>query len=462
MIVIKFGGAAMADSDNVRNSVEYIKKIRDKKPVVVVSAMKGVTDILIKTIDDAVNKRNKNVLDNTNMLRVKHEKPVNELINSEKLKNEALKYFNESFLELYSIFKSISVLGECSPKTYDYVVSMGEKLSSKIVASVLLDEGILAEQVIGEDLIVTDSNFTNAFPNMESTEKKVKSRLSSPDTIPIITGFTGANEKRETTTLGRGGSDFTASILAYCLNAEEAWFLKEVDGILTADPKLVANAKTVARMSYDEVAELSYFGAKVLHPVAILPLKEKQIPSFIKNVYSFDFIGTEITNKKITNGHPIKAITAIKDASLITVQSQGMVGIPGIVARTFSAIAKSNINVQMISQSSSEQNICFIIKITDQMKAIAALNKEFELEIIKKQIGHISSEDGVSIVCAVGEGMKNIPGIAGKIFSVLGDNKINIKLIAQGSSELNVSFVIDSKCVDSAINCIHEEFNLGG
>ncbi len=309
MIVIKFGGAALADSYNVSNSIEYIKKVLDRKPVVVVSAIKDVTDLLLDTINQSIKGNHKAVLQNLSSLVSKHTEVANEILKSDKIKEQLSNDFDKAFLELESLFKSIEVLKECSPKATDYILSFGEKLCSKLVANILLDQGVDAEHISGEELIVTDSNFGFAYPEFDLTAKKVQLRLQAvieKGKIPIVTGFIGANQKNETTTLGRGGSDFTASILAYCLNADEAWYLKEVDGIMTADPKIVKNAKTIPKISYEEVAELSYFGAKVLHPIAIHPLRQKNIASFIKNVYKFDFEGTEVSDKKSDNGNPVK------------------------------------------------------------------------------------------------------------------------------------------------------------
>lgn len=464
MIVLKFGGAALADTDSIKNAASYIRNVHDKKPIVVVSAMGGVTDLLITTIADAVSDKRKNVLSDLRMLRGKHEKAASDLIKSSELKNETSGYLDDNFLELQSLFKSISVLKECSPKTYDYILSFGEKLCSKIVANVLLDQNIPAEQITGEELIVTDSNFGYAYPDFPLSEKKIQDRMHMlPNSgIPIVTGFIGATEKGETTTLGRGGSDFTASILAYCLDAKEVWFLKEVDGIMTADPGMVTNARTIEQMSYEEVAELSYLGAKVLHPIAIQPLKEKQIPSFIKNVHRRGLGGTAVTNNEIEDGKSARAITHIKDVSIITVQGKGMIGVPGIAGRAATSLAGSNINIIMISQTSSEQNICFVINRDQQEKAVNTLSREFELEIIKKTIGPITAEDNVSILSVIGSGLMNKPGVAGRIFSTLGRDNINVKLIAQGSSEFNVSFVIDSQRVGKALTSLHDEFNLGG
>ena len=296
MIVLKFGGAALADTKNVENSINYIKRVKEKNPIVVVSAMKGITDLLLDTIDESLNKNYEKTVRNIDELRLKHEKVINDLVKSNEIKKNILKYFEDRCNELETLLYSISTLQECSEKSKDYIVSFGEKLSSTMVSSILSDQELESVQFDGEDLIRTDSNFNNAYPDFKETNILINKKLGDISSIPVVAGFIGSNEKGHTTTLGRGGTDFSASILAYCLDAKEVWYLKEVNGIMSADPKIVANAKSIEKITYDEVAELSYFGAKVLHPIAVHPLKEKKIPSFVKNVYDFDFRGTEIVD----------------------------------------------------------------------------------------------------------------------------------------------------------------------
>jgi len=283
----------------------------------------------------------------------------------------------------------------------------------------------------------------------------INKKLGDISSIPVVAGFIGSNEKGHTTTLGRGGTDFSASILAYCLDAKEVWYLKEVNGIMSADPKIVANAKSIEKITYDEVAELSYFGAKVLHPIAVHPLKEKKIPSFVKNVYDFDFRGTEIVDELHNGNRCAKAVTSIKDISIVTVQGKGMMGIPGISGRVFSCLGKNKISIIMISQSSSEQNICFAIKSNQNEQAIKSLKEEFTIELHNNQIQEISLKEEVSIISVVGSGLKNAPILIGKIFTSLGEKNINPVMIALGSSELNISFIVESINVKDAILTTH-------
>ncbi|MBD3202991.1 aspartate kinase [Candidatus Woesearchaeota archaeon] len=459
MIVLKFGGASLADAKNFENVKEYIKNIEDKKPVVVVSAMKGITDMLIDSIDSAVKKREGEFKRNLEVIEVKHREVIDLLVPEDK---KALEYLKKSIDELNQIYISLSVIMECSPKTYDRLVSYGEKLSSFLLSCFLQKNGIESEQITGEELILTDSNHNYAYPDLNKTEKKTRKRLLpvlDSGKVPVVTGFIGADEKGNITTLGRGGSDFTASILAYCLDADEVWFLKGVSGIMTADPEVVVSANTIKEISYDEVAELSYFGAKVFHPIAIHPLRKKEIPSFIKNVYEFDDPGTRVIKENRKNGTTVKAITYIKNTSIVSVEGKGMLTIPQIAGRVFSCLG--DLNILMISQSSSEQNICFVVRKDDAVKAIRRLKTEFELELIKNQINSINSENSLAVLSVVGSGMQKTPGVSGKVFKALGDEDINIKLIVQGSSELNISFVVDSSFLKKSVNAIHERFALG-
>ncbi len=466
MKVLKFGGAALADYQNIKNCKDYIKYLVKNESgdlIVVVSAMKDVTDLLINTLDLAVEDNQENVLRNLFTVQTKFETVVDNLIQSLSIKSNLKEFISKTILEMNSILKSITILREYTPKMYDNFIVYGEKISSTLVAHTLTDYEIPAQQVNGEDLIVTDNNFNFAYPDLKLSTAKIQNVLPgllNEGVIPVVTGFVGANLKGEITTLGRGGTDFSASIMAYGMDADEAWFLKEVDGIMTADPQIVKNAVNIRSMTYSEVSELSYFGAKVLHPIAIHPLKEKKIHSYVKNVYEFDSAGTCITNSQMENGKTTRAITYIKSVSIVNIQGQGMIGVPGVAGRVFTATGAENINILMISQSSSEQNISFVIGKGEMKKTLEVLNAEFELEILKGQIDEITAENSLSIISVVGAGMKNTPGISGNLFSALGENNINVKLIAQGSSELNISFVIETEFLENALNCIHNKFHL--
>jgi len=460
MIIVKFGGAALADSANILHCAEYVARIRERNPVVVVSAMKGVTDVLIETIDLAVKNSYKRVCKNLKVIREMHEDVLRNLLSPGDAQEAMQTYVTGIMDGLYSVYKSLEVINECPPKIHDRIVSSGEKVSSRLFASVLQSLKVDAVQIEGEQIIVTDGNFTSAQPCLKQTAIRTKEKLLplvSRGITPVAAGFTGANTKGETTTIGRGGTDLTASVLASCLDAEEVWFMKEVDGIMSADPKIVGNAKTVERLTYREVAELSHFGAKILHPVAIHPLKDKKIPSFVRNVYNPDCEGTRIAENGKCARHAVKAVTCVRDVSIVKVQYSGITCISGIAGRIFTALGAGRINSMLITHSSSEQNIIFVIRRSDADKAVALLSREFELEILKKEVGGIRAENHVSIVSVVGEGIRKIPGIQGNIFSALEEEHIEMKLAAQGSSDLNITLIVPSADVDKAINSIHNK-----
>jgi aspartate kinase len=297
---------------------------------------------------------------------------------------------------------------------------------------------------------------------MEETEARVRQRLLPPleqGEVPVVTGFIGATKAGTTTTLGRGGSDLSAAILGYCLDADEVWIWTDVDGVMTADPRIVPEASTIAEISYAEVAELSYFGAKVLHPKTVLPAMEKGIPIRILNTFNPIGPNTIIVAEPRPGRETVKGITSIKGVSLVTVEGRGMLGVPGIAAKVFSTVAGEGISVLMISQSSSEQNICFVIKREETERALKALEKAFAYEMSRRNVDRIWAQEGVAVIAAVGAGMKGTPGIAAKVFGALGRMGINVVSIAQGSSEYNLSLVVSEEEADEAVRAIHKEFH---
>jgi aspartate kinase len=298
-------------------------------------------------------------------------------------------------------------------------------------------------------------------PLMEETREKSRSRLLpvlDSSAIPVVTGFIGATRQGVITTLGRGGSDYTATILASVLDADEVWIWTDVNGVMTADPRIVPNARTIVEMSYAEAAELSYLGAKVIHPKTISPAAEHKIPIRILNTFNPSHPGTRIVSAPEGNHRSFKAITVIRDLSLITVEGRGMQGVPGVAARVFSTVAQEEINVLMISQSSSEQNICLVVEAASAPRAVAALDKAFELERLKHNVDRAWSRDSVAIVAVVGSGMNATPGIAAKVFGALGERNLNVISIAQGSSEYNISLVVDERDADQSVQAIHQRF----
>jgi aspartate kinase len=362
--------------------------------------------------------------------------------------------------ELAAISRSVDVLGEVTPRAMDAITSLGERISARIVAALLRQRGIHAQPVDATEVIVTDARFRNAAPLMDATRARVQERLLpqlEAGAIPVVTGFIAATEDGVTTTLGRGGSDYTAAIVGDCLDANEVWIWTDVDGVMTADPRLVPDARVIPLLSYSEVSELAYFGAKVLHPKTILLTVQRGIPVWVKNTFNPAYPGTCILHQPESRSTNIKAVTAVQGLSMVTIEGRGMLGVPGIAARTFSAVASQGASVLMISQASSEQSICFVIPTATVSPVIRAIEEEMALELVRRDVDRVWSMDDVVIVTAVGAGMRNTPGIAARIFGALGRANINVIAVAQGSSECSVSLVVAAEDSAEAVRRIHEE-----
>ena len=458
MLIMKFGGASLADSENFNNVIDWI--LKQQEAVVVVSAMKNVTNELMRCLNLAQHGQYEEVSECLNLLRERHSQVVKNLIKEcESLNLE----ISTLFIEARTLLHGVSSLQEITPRAHDRLLSLGEKLSARILAAALENRLKKAQVVDGEKVLMTDDRFTNAYPlygESKALSNQVIKPLLDKGIIPIVAGFTGATSEGLTTTLGRGGTDLTASMLARCLGAQECWFLKEVDGIMTTDPRIVQQAHSITEMTYREVAELSFFGAKVLHPIAIHPLKIAKIPARILNVYKHEFRGTLIKTELADITNRGRALSCLSDVGLITIEGDGMQGVVGLASRVFNAVAKSDTNILMISQSSSEQNICLVVQGDHSTKVTKALENELELELVKGLVDKIKLEKNYSIVSLVGERMAGCPGISGRLFSILGEAGINVKMIAQGSSEVNISFMIPNENISQAMVQIHQGLRL--
>jgi aspartokinase/homoserine dehydrogenase 1 len=460
-LVMKFGGTSVGSAEAMRRTAELILNSQSDWPeiVVVTSAMGGVTDLLLKGINTAANGDAGNFKDVARKLRHKHFQAISELMPSGG-ESQELTAEIEGFVRRYeSLCRAVLVLGELTPRAEDAVSSMGEQMSIRLLAAYIRSLDKKAQAVDATELIVTDDNFQAAVPDMEKTTDKSRAcllPLLEDGFIPFDTGFIGATDDGLTTTLGRGGSDYTAAILGQALNAKEVWIWTDVDGVMTADPRLVPDARTIASLSYREVAELAFYGAKVLHPKTIRPVIENNIPLRIKNTFNPDAEGTLIMREAALSNGDVKAVTAIRDLSLVNVEGKGMLGVPGIAARTFAAVARSKVSVLLISQASSEQSICFAVPNDAADHVIDSLEVEFEDELKCRDVDRIWSQRSVAIVTVVGAGMRGTPGIAGQLFSVLGEKRVNIVAIAQGSSECSISMVVDGKETAEAEKAIHE------
>jgi aspartate kinase len=338
------------------------------------------------------------------------------------------------------------------------MTSIGERLSVRLLAGYLQNQGQPAKAVDASKFLVTDDTYQNAIPLIPNTAIKAKKTilpLLNEGIVPIVTGYLAANKDQVVTTLGRGGSDFSAAIIGQTLDADEVWIWTDVDGVMTADPRLVPDARTIENLSYREVSELAFYGAKVLHPKTIRPVIENNIPLRIKNTFNPNNAGTMITSDVAENNGKVKAVTAIRDLSLVNVEGKGMLGVPGIAARTFASVAQSKINVLLISQASSEQSICFAVPSSTTDDIISSLEDEFGEELDRRDIDRIWAQRNVSIVTVVGAGMRGTPGISGRLFTSLGNHKVNIIAIAQGSSECSISMVVTEEDTRAAERAIH-------
>jgi aspartate kinase len=358
----------------------------------------------------------------------------------------------------------IKILGELTPRALDVAGSIGERMNARQVAAILQKHGVPANSVEATRLIITDDCFGAAKPKITETAEHTRAVLNpmlAEGVVPVVTGFIGATDKGILTTLGRGGSDYSATILGRALDADEVWIWTDVNGVMTTDPRLVPDARTIPQLSYAEVGEMAYFGAKVLHPHTIRPARQTGIPVRILNTFEPDHPGTLVSEKANGFGRTVKAITAIKSLSLVVIEGGGMLGVPGVAARTFGAVARTGTSVLMISQSSSEQSICFVVPTREVAAVVNGLKAEFTRELERRDIESIETQDDIVILAVVGAGMKGTPGIASQVFGALGQHGINVIAIAQGSSEYNISMVIALDDAEDAVRCLHAEFRLG-
>lgn len=471
MIVMKFGGTSVGTTESIAQVAEIVAKAVAQQAqaetpgvLVVTSAMSGVTNALISSAQAAATGDETPYREGRSQLLVKHQVVAGQLIEDGVERAALGRLFDNRLREFERLCRSIAVLGELTQRGLDVVSGVGERLSAPLLAAVLRARGVKAQFVDAGELIITDDSFGSANPLMEPTVARCRDRLLpmiQSGVVPVITGFVGATENGVPTTLGRGGSDYSAALLGAALDVDEIQIWTDVDGVMTADPRIVKNARSMTELSYEEVAELAYYGAKVLHPKTATPAVEKKIPLRVLNTFNPSHPGTRIIEK--TDGHSqgVKAITAVRDMRLITVAGRGMIGIPGIAARTFGTVARQSANVLMISQGSSEQSICFVVPDAEAEGVVVALNIEFARELSQHLIEEISSQSDIVIVAVVGSGMKGTPGIAARVFNALGAHNINVIAIAQGASEANISLVVLQAAADDAIRAIHDAFELG-
>ena len=458
MIVLKFGGTSVANAQNIQLAINIVtEKSKKEKLAVVVSALSGVTDMLLNASQKAASK-DENYKNNIEEIKQKHFETISLLIDSNN-QNQLLIKINSQINQLQTLLDGCFLLGELSSRTSDAIASFGELLSSQIIATALQQTIPNSNFKDSRELIKTNSNFGKAVVNFDVTNSLIAEYfISNKSQVITLPGFIASSKDGNTTTLGRGGSDYTAAIIANGVNADSLEIWTDVNGMFTANPKIVKQAQPIESISYQEAMELSHFGAKVLYPPTIQPVLNSNIPIWIKNTFEPEAYGTLISNNPDANANPIKGISHIDNIALLTVEGSGMIGVAGSSKRLFEMLSQENINVIFITQASSEHSICIGIQNQDAERARKAINKTFELEISQNKIDNCIVEKDLCIVALVGENMKNHQGLSGKMFSTLGKNNVNIRAIAQGASERNISVVINEKDVKKALNTLHERF----
>lgn len=472
LIVLKFGGTSVGDARAMRQVAQIVRDATAQwNQVVVVTSAMGtssdprdtikVTDLLIESARSAADGDGETYHRARRALADKHHAAIDGTIASATERNRIGDEIDHLLAGFETLCASVRVLGEVTPRALDAIAGLGERMAARILAGAIRSCGVLAEALDGTEFIITTDRYQSATPLMDLTTEKTHTRLTpllQAKVVPVVTGFIGATVSGVPTTLGRGGSDYSASILAAALNADEVLNFTDVDGVLTSDPRIVPEARTIDMLTAQEMSEMAYFGAQVLHPMTIAPLMDKDIPLRVKNTFNPQHPGTLIVHhaEADPSGSVIKAVTAIKDVSMMTVAGRGMKGVPGIAGRTFTAVARTNTSVLMISQASSEQNICFVIPQPSAGRVVTELTHEFSRELEHREIDGVSTFDEASIVTAVGLGIADTPGVSGRVFSALGAHGINVYAIAQGSSECAISMIVSADRCDEAVRAVHD------
>ncbi len=461
--VFKFGGASLADAAAVRHAIDLILEPRPTRVVTVVSALAGVTDALLAIAEVARAGDIDAVDEQVTKLQKRHAAVATGIIGNARVRDRLLRELDEAFDELRTLGYGVASLRELTPRTKDFLLVRGEQLSARLVVAGLLARGAKAEYVEAATLIRTDGVFGGAFPDLPATDREVKAQLRpllKKRVLPVVPGFVGGTADGALVTLGRGGSDLTATVLGRSLRATRITLWKDVPGLMTTDPRLVPTARIVPQLNVREAAELAYYGAKVLHPRALIPLARVRVPVFVRPFADPTALGTEISVRHTLTRYPVKALSIVRSQSLVTVTGNGMLGVPGIAARTFAALQQAGISVTLISQASSEHSICLCVPAERGAEARVALEKAFALELARRELEGMDVQRGMATLAVVGLGMAGSPGIASRMFTSLSNAGVNIVAIAQGSSELNISVVIAEPDAEVAAQAVHDEFQL--
>ena len=459
----KFGGASLANAAAIRQAVEIVLAHRPGPLVVVVSAMAGVTDALLDGAARAARGDASHVRATAAALRAQHAAVARALVGAGEGLEELLRHIDAAFAELEQVAGGLAALRELTARTTDYLAARGERLSARVFAAALAAAGCPAVYVDATAVVQTDGTFGNASPDLRRTERSARIALHpilNRGAVPVVPGFLGAAPDGQVVTLGRGGSDLTATLLGRVLGAREVSLWKDVPGLLTADPRIVPDARVVPQVHVREAAELAYYGAKVLHPRALGPVMKRSVAIRIRPFAEPASLGTEISRRRTLGEYPVKALSAIPKQALLTVTGSGMLGVPGIAARTFAAVHHEGISVSLITQASSEHSICFSVPEASAERARRSLEATFRPEIARQEIDGIELETGLATLVVVGLGMAGTPGIAARVFAALAEARINVIATAQGSSELNLSLVVDGADAPRAQRAVHAAFQL--
>ena len=461
-LVLKFGGTSLASVKDIQNVTNIVSELSDENEIVIVcSAVDGITDDLIH-ISEQIKKVNKKEANRVlAKISQKHKQFTTHIVTDSKIQKTLLDKMKSDLSELEELVHGLLLLGEVTPRSFDYLASFGEKLSINLVSFALQQLKKKSVPLSGKQAgIVTDSNFGESRPLMDTTKirlSKTIQDLFDKNTIPVVGGFSGADQHGNTTTFGRGGSDYTATIIASCIDADEIWLMSDVDGLMTADPKLVNDAKLLKEVSYAEAVEMAQFGAKQIHPRTFEPLVSKKIPMRIRSTFDLANTGTIVTaSPSAATKKTVKCASAIRNIGLVDLTGGVLFAAPGTAAKIFTLLADINVNVMMVSSNPSESSISIIVKKSDLDRAVNAL----EMSLLGKTVKKIVTTPNVSIIAVIGSGMSGTVGIASKVFSAVQKRNVNVIMIAQGSSELNLAFVVKDNDCKSVIQALHEEFEL--
>ena len=461
-LILKYGGSSISSAKDIRNVAKHIQSLSKQNQLVIVcSAISNTTDDLIEISKLIKNENKKKAEQLAKKIANRHQELAKHTIKKPQIRKKLLQTLNEYFVELVALIDGMVLLGEVTPRSMDYLFSFGERLSIKLISAAINDLGKKSISLTGKEVgIVTDSNFGESKPLMDTTRLRISKTLDSlfsEKIIPVIGGFAGADQHGHVTTFGRGGSDYSATIIGSCIKADEIWLMSDVDGLMTADPKIVKNAKLLKEVSYIEAIEMAMFGAKQIHPRTFEPLLSKKIPMKIRSSFNVKNEGTLVTSSPSPSSkNTVKCVSNISNNGLIDIRGGSMVGTPGTAATIFTTLANASINVMMISQNPSESSITIVVKNTDLDKAVSTL----EMELLGKIIKKLEVTTNMAIIALIGSGMRGTVGVASKVFGAMAKNKVNVSMITQGSSELNLAFVVKNSDANTAVQALHNEFEL--